>query len=97
MFFSMPLRAFSRHMCGRISWRRPRLLPVIDEPEEVESDMFIASVPGATDKRVFLVGIEGKRLISDKDALKELKRIGIPDKGDVSSKALNLFPTLPTP
>ena len=59
--------------------------------------MFIASVPGTTDKRVFLVGIEGKRLIPSKEILAELKRIGILDKGDVSSAALNLFPTLPNP
>jgi hypothetical protein len=59
--------------------------------------MFIASVPGTVDKRVFLVGIEGKRLIPNKDVLDELQRIGIPNKGDVSSDALNLFPTLPTP
>jgi hypothetical protein len=57
--------------------------------------MFIASVPGTEDKRVFLVGIEGKRLIPNGDVLKELKRIGILDKGDVSSAALSLFPTLP--
>jgi hypothetical protein len=59
--------------------------------------MFIASVPGTTDKRVFLVGIEGKRLIPNKDVLDELKRIGVSDKGEVSSAALNLFPTLPNP
>ena len=66
-------------------------------PLGLEADMFIASVPGTTDKRVFLVGIEGKRLIPNKDMLDELKRVGIPDKGDVSSAALNLFPTLPNP
>ena len=59
--------------------------------------MFIASVPGPSDLRVFLVGIEGKRLIPNPTVLKELRRIGVPDKGDVSSAALNMFPTLPAP
>ena len=58
--------------------------------------MFIASVPG-TDPRVFLVGIEGKRQIPNSAVLKELRRIGIPDKGDLPSAVLNMFPTLPAP
>jgi len=58
--------------------------------------MFIASVPGP-DKRVFLIGIEGKRLIKTPEILAELKRIGIPDKGDMPFAVLNMFPTLPPP
>jgi hypothetical protein len=78
--------------------RRP-FGPTVPAPDTLglETDMFIASVPGTTDKRVFLVGIEGKRLIPNKDVLVELKRLGISDKGEVSSDALNMFPTLPTP
>jgi hypothetical protein len=59
--------------------------------------MFIASVPGPADKRIFLVGIEGKRQIPNTTVLAELKRIGIPDRGDVSSETLSVFPTLPRP
>jgi hypothetical protein len=71
--------------------------PFVPDTLGLETDMFIASVPGATDKRVFLVGVEGKRLIPSKQVLDELKRIGILDKGDVSSVTLTLFPTLPNP
>jgi hypothetical protein len=56
--------------------------------------MFIANVPGK-DRRAFLVGIEGKRLIPNATVLKELRKIGIPDKGDVPNAVLDLFPTLP--
>jgi hypothetical protein len=58
--------------------------------------MFLASVPGP-DPRVFLVGIEGKRHIPSATVLRELRRIGIPDKGEVAISVLNLFPTLPPP
>jgi hypothetical protein len=58
--------------------------------------MFLANVPGP-DRRVFLVGIEGKRLIPNVTVLRELRRIGIPEKGDVSTDVLNMFPTLPQP
>jgi hypothetical protein len=63
--------------------------------EQLELDMFLASVPGP-DPRVFLVGIEGKRDIPV-EMVDDLKRMGIPDKGNVPAAILNLFPTLPAP
>lgn len=61
---------------------------------ETEIDMFLASVPGTADDRVFLVGIDGKRLVPNPQVLAELKKLGIPDKGDVSAQTLNVFPTV---
>jgi hypothetical protein len=61
-----------------------------------EIDMFLANVKG-DDKRVFLVGIEGKRPITDRTILKELREAGIPYRENVSTKLLDLFPTLQQP
>ncbi len=59
-------------------------------------DMFIARVPGDVDKRVFLVTGDGKRLITDPQVLLDLIRIcKVPDVGDVPSKTLSFFPTIP--
>lgn len=66
--------------------------PAAENTTEVE--MFLASVPGTEDDRVFLVGIDGKRQVPDAKVLAELRKIGIPDKGEVSSKTLSVFPTV---
>jgi hypothetical protein len=58
-----------------------------------EEDMFIATVPGP-DKRAFVVGVKGKRLIPDPETFRALRAAGVPLKGDVSSVALSLFPTI---
>jgi hypothetical protein len=67
--------------------------PPFETERPREDDMFLASVPGP-DKRAFLVGVKGKRLIPDPDVFDELRRSGIPFKGDVSSRTLSLFPTI---
>jgi hypothetical protein len=69
--------------------------PFVASRDPWEIDMFLASVPGP-DPRVFLVGVEGKRDIPP-ERVADLKRLGIPDKGDVPSVVLSLFPTLPAP
>jgi hypothetical protein len=60
---------------------------------DVDTDMFLAAVPGA-DKRVFLVGVKGKRLVPNPDVFDGLRRAGVPFKGDVSSATLSVFPTI---
>ena len=60
---------------------------------DVDTDMFLAGVPGA-DKRVFLVGVKGKRLVPNPDVFDGLRRAGVPFKGDVSSATLSVFPTI---
>jgi hypothetical protein len=67
--------------------------PPFETVRPEDDDMFIATVPGP-DKRAFVVGVRGKRLIPDPDVFDELRRAGIPFKGDVSSKTLSLFPTI---
>ena len=67
--------------------------PPFETVRPVDDDMFIATVVGP-DKRAFLVGVKGKRLIPDPDVFDELRRAGIPFKGDVSSRTLSMFPTI---
>jgi D-alanyl-D-alanine carboxypeptidase-like protein len=55
--------------------------------------MFLASVPGA-DPRVFLVTGGGKLHVPNTTVQAELVRCGVPNKGDVSSATLNMFPDL---
>lgn len=62
--------------------------------EAADEDMFLATVPGP-DKRAFVVGVKGKRLIPDPETFRALRAAGIPLKGDVASATLSLFPTLP--
>jgi hypothetical protein len=61
--------------------------------EGVEDDMFLAGVAGP-DKRVFLCGVEGKRVVNKEQYL-TLTRAGIRDVGEFPSTVLQLFPTLP--
>jgi hypothetical protein len=58
-----------------------------------DEDMFLATVPGP-DKRAFVVGVKGKRLIPDPETFRALRAAGIPLKGDVASTTLSLFPTI---
>lgn len=58
-----------------------------------ELDMFLAAVPGP-DKRVFLVTGTGKLPVPSDDVLVELRRCGVPDRGEVSVHTLNMFPTI---
>jgi hypothetical protein len=65
----------------------PELAPTDEGP-----DMFIGTY---SDGRIFLVGLEGKRLLTRATA-DEIKAFGVPER-KVSSALLNLFPTLPAP
>lgn len=65
--------------------------PPVDEPEEIE--LFLGLYP--TDGRVFLCGVEGKRLIPP-EIVAEFERLGL-QKKKVSGALLNLLPTLPAP
>jgi hypothetical protein len=67
--------------------------PPFETTRPDDEDMFIATVVGP-DKRAFVVGVKGKRLIPDPDVFDALVKTGIPFKGDVSSATLNLFPTI---
>jgi hypothetical protein len=67
--------------------------PPFETARPEDDDMFIATVVGP-DKRAFLVGVKGKRLIQDPDTFNDLRRAGIPFKGDVSSRTLSVFPTI---
>jgi len=58
-----------------------------------EDEMFMAGVAGE-DKRVFLVGPNGKTTVPSSEVFAELKRAGIPYRGEMSSAALAMFPTL---
>jgi hypothetical protein len=58
-----------------------------------DEDMFLATVPGP-DKRAFVVGVKGKRLIRDPATFRALRAAGVPLKGDVATTTLNLFPTI---
>ena len=67
--------------------------PPFETALPADEDMFIATVPGP-DKRAFVVGVKGKRTIPDPDAFRALRAAGVPLKGDVASRTLDLFPTI---
>jgi hypothetical protein len=67
--------------------------PPFETEAAADEDMFLATVPGP-DKRAFLVGVTGKRLIPDPAVFRALRAAGIPLKGDVASTTLNMFPTI---
>jgi hypothetical protein len=60
---------------------------------EGDEDMFLAGVAGA-DQRVFLIGAEGKRLVPSRPVFDELVNAGVKYVGEMSSTALNMFPTI---
>lgn len=70
-------------------------LPVPPTPdrEQEEIELFLGLYP--SDGRVFLCGVDGKRLVPP-ELVAEFERLGIPKK-KVSGRLLNLLPTLPAP
>jgi len=67
--------------------------PPFETDTPFDDDMFIATVPGP-DKRAFVVGVKGKRVIPDPATFRALRKAGVPLKGDVASRTLDLFPTI---
>ena len=67
--------------------------PPFETDVPFDDDMFIATVPGP-DKRAFVVGVKGKRVIPDPAVFRALRKASVPLKGDVKSTTLDLFPTI---